>query len=538
MSSLLLFFALSAAPAEAPDTVVVCTAAWREALRPWVERRTEQGHRLAFVSNELSAEEIRATVRGTAKEGKLKYLVLVGDALPRPSFDAELRARSIPTHFAKAKINVKFGSEPEIPTDNWYADLDDDGVPELAVGRLTADSSEELAAIVKKILAYESSAGYGAWRQKVNLVAGVGGFGPVVDSTIEMAAKRFLTEGIPAAFDTTMTYGSWRSPYCPDPRKFHATTVDRLNEGCLFWVYIGHGQKTFLDQVRVPGSMHHILACEDIGKLKCRHGAPIALFLACYTGAFDQPVDCLAEEMLRTEGGPVAIYSGSRVTMPYAMAVMGTEMLDEYFQRRPDTLGDVLLAAKRRMAAEPKSEEQSFNRRLLDGLASLLSPHDNLAGERAEHLLLFNLIGDPLLKLDHSQAMSVKTADETTAGEKLSVSGECPISGRCTIELVCRRDLLRFSPPPREQFDRTAEGLAKLMETYRQANDSRWATQVVDIRNGKFSTDIAVPADCRGPCHVRVYVEGKDASAMGAANVFVKRVEEKAQSSRGREEKR
>ena len=30
--------------------------------------------------------------------------------------------------------------------------------------------------------------------------------------------------------------------------------------------------------------------------------------------------------------------------MPYAMGVMGTALMDEYFQRRPKTLGDTILA--------------------------------------------------------------------------------------------------------------------------------------------------------------------------------------------------
>ncbi len=66
------------------------------------------------------------------------------------------------------------------------------------------------------------------------------------------------------------------------------------------------------------------LNVNDCGKLRVSSGAaPIAIMLACYTAAFDQPQDCLAEQMLKAEGGPVAVYGGSRVTMPYAMSVMG-----------------------------------------------------------------------------------------------------------------------------------------------------------------------------------------------------------------------
>ena len=44
-----------------------------------------------YIDHELSAEEIRAAIREAAERGGLKFVVLVGDALPRLSFDAELR---------------------------------------------------------------------------------------------------------------------------------------------------------------------------------------------------------------------------------------------------------------------------------------------------------------------------------------------------------------------------------------------------------------------------------------------------------------
>ena len=299
--------------------------------------------------NTWSADEIRKSIRNSARSGKLKAILLVGDAEPAAEGNPGVRARCVPAHRAKAKVNVKFGSEPEIGTDNWYADLDDDEVPDLAIGRLPVDTSKELTRVVDKILAYEKTQNHGLWRQRVNFVAGVGGFGGVLDGAIETSTKKLLTDGIPPAYQTNMTFGSWRSAFCPDPRRFHETAVARHNEGCLFWVYIGHGQPTGLDRVQVPGSQFHIFNCDDCNKLQAENGSPIAIMLACYTAAYDRGEDCLAEEMLRSPGGPVAVYGGSRVTMPYAMAVMSSEMLDEYFKHKPATLGEAILHTKRNM---------------------------------------------------------------------------------------------------------------------------------------------------------------------------------------------
>jgi hypothetical protein len=357
------------------------------------------------------------------------------------------------------------------------------------------------------------------------LVAGVGGFGGLVDSVLEMSTKHFLCKGIPSSYATTMTYGSWRSPYCPDPRLFQAVTRQRLEEGCLFWVYLGHGQQRELDRLVVPGAALPILADDDVKKLKLQPHWPIAVLLACHCGAFDQPQDCLAEEMLRADAGPVAVYAGSRVTMPYAMAVMGNELLDECFRRGTPTLGEVVRNAKRRMATtvdEPKEGEFS-NRHMLDALAAALSPEaELLQAERKEHLLLFNLLGDPLLRLHQPQNVALKWAGEATPGAALRITGAGDTAGRCILELVARRDTLRFDPPSRDTFIPSDEHLRRYQTVYQQANDPCWRRVVFDHPGGNFVQQLTIPPDCRGACHIRAFVEGDKEHAQGAVDLFVR----------------
>lgn len=528
------------------DTVVVCPPALAPALGPWIAHREAQGHRLTFLSNAGTADTIRSEIRKLARAGTLRNILLVGDALPAGSRDPELRARCIPAHFAPAKVNIHWGSEPEIATDNWYADLDDDQTPDLTIGRLTADNPDELSQIVGKILAYESASSRGHWLRRINFVAGVGGFGALADSVLEGTTKRFLVDGIPASYVTNMTYGSWRSPFCPNPRHFHEAALARFNEGCLFWVYIGHGQRTALDRIQVPGGTFPILDSKDVPKLNVVEGAPIAIFLACYTGAYDYQRDCLAEELLRHDGGPVAVLSGSRVTMPYAMAVFGTAMMDQFFEQRRPTLGEVVLNAKRQLVESreepgadapiaagplpPRDDASSnttgsrspANRSLLDALAAAISPAPELlAEERREHLLLFNLLGDPLLRLQHPAPFSLEVAEKVAAGEQLEIRGQCPIGGRCIVELTCRRDRLKTRPPVRTRYDSSPGGLAAFDDTYRDSNDRRFTTFQLDFAGGDFRTQLLVPSEARGECHVLVHLAGADGYALGAADVLV-----------------
>ncbi len=506
-----------------PDTVVVCPAEFQQALAPWVTCREAQGHRIALVSNLGTTSEIRARIVQAAAGGPLRAVVLVGDAEVGMEQDARLRARCVPVHWAKAEVNVHFGSEPHIGTDHWCGDLDEDGVPEVAVGRLTADSAEELAAIVQKILAYERSTDFGPWRRQLNFVASAGGFGALADTVIENSAKLFITRNIAPAYEVGMTYGSWRSPFCPDPRRFRETALASINSGCQFWVYIGHGYHLELAPLRVPGAEFPIFSTSDTGQLDCREGRPIALFLSCYAGAFDAYDDCLAEEMLRAPGGPVSVIAASRVTMPYAMSLMALELCRQTLDGPAETLGEALLAAKRQLVID--GAERSDARAALDALAAVVSPMpDKLAEQRREHALLFNLIGDPLLRLRRPKPVDLSVPAEISPGGTVAVAGSSPIDGRAVVELVVPRDRLVTGSFRRSEFPQLPDDWAEFQETYAKANDRRLAWAETEVRGGRFAATLTVPENARGSCHFRVFVEGSEDFGLGAAETTAKPV--------------
>ena len=446
-------------------------------------------------------------------------MVLVGDATEAGATASA--SRIVPTFLLPAKVNIHFGSEPELASDNPYVDLEGDGVPDLAIGRIAADSADELASIVDKTIVYEQSDDFTHWRRQVNFVAGLGGFSPMADKVLELTAKRFITAGLPSAYAISMTYGSWRSPYCPDPREFHATTIDRLNEGCVFWVYIGHGHRSSLDRVRCGSQQYHIFDQRDVPKANSEHGLPIALFLACHTAAFDDARDCLAEDLLRTPRGPVAIIGGTRVTMPYGMSIMANELMTACFQTQLPTLGQVVLEAKRQTLTRPRDDDET---RSLDALARLVNPKSrDLALERAEQVLLFHLIGDPLLKLPFPAQATLEVPGRARPGELLQIAGESPIAGEAVVELVVRRDKLRFRPTVRDVFSDADEALSAYQDDYLRANDPRLASTRLPVAAGHFQAELRVPDDAQGECHVRLYVTASDGCAVAASDLVIQR---------------
>jgi hypothetical protein len=527
-----LLITIAAVPAErtdpdtAFDTVVVCPAAFRETMKPWLELRTGQGHRVKLISNLGPPEKIRDEIRETASAGRLRFVLLVGGADPKLNVDAGVRARSVPMHYAAARINVKWGSTRTIPTDNWYvqaAGADDESpLPTIAVGRLPATSPEELAVMVKKIVAYERSEDLGPWRQRLNIVAGVGNFGFVADALLETTATTILTENVPAEYHVSMTYANWRSPYCPDPRRFHAAAIERLDEGSFFWVFIGHAAPHETALFEVPGHKYPILKMPDAAALRGSQGRPIALFLSCLAGAVDTRGQCLASALAAAPGGPVAVIAGTRVTMPYGETLLAMNLSDELFRGQCETLGEALLHAKQKMLAEPKKDDA--RRALLDALAAtVISSNKNLAAERAEHVLMYNLIGDPLLRLRHPQPVNIQLAKSVPTGGSLQIDGLSPIAGRATVELVVRRDRTRLPRPARNKFPANANELAAFDEVYNEANDGCLKSVELAVQKGPFQAKIAVPPEAIGTCAVSVFIAGKGEVAMGSAPVQVVR---------------
>lgn len=497
------------------DTLVICPDAFRGALSRWVEFRTAQQHRVLVQPPARSAYAVRRQILEVAAHNDLKHIVLVGD-----SGDRKPARLQVPTDFVMARDNVKFGSELEIATDNRYADFDDDQIPDAAIGRIPVDSAAELNAFIDRVIQYEEHAKQSEAIRRINFIAGVGGFGKVVDGVIEETTKGIVTELMPGKIQTSMTYGSWTSPYCPDPRHFAESAIARFNEGCLFWVYIGHGNRHRLDNVYMPDARAYpILNEELIDQIDCRQGNPIALFLACYTCAHDDAEDCLAEKMLRRPNGPIAAIGGTRVTKPAAMGLLSLEMMHDYFHANTATLGEILLHSKQRMIRG----SQNFRkfRDMIEGLAKAFSPNGTFRIEKQEHVHLFHLFGDPLLRLPRPQEVIFAGPAEATAGQTIQVSGKSPVSGTLRLELAYQRDRLKERFKRRRRFDPSSNSLAEYQAVYDSARQLVCSSVEIKTNRGFFSTKLTIPQDISGPCVIRAVVNSTEGVAIGSAAIEI-----------------
>jgi len=539
----LLFSLLVAAPPAAPDTLVVCPAEFRAALAPWEALRRAQGHELAIVDPPQDAAELQATIRRTAAMGRLEYLLLIGDvpddavqaASSRVSLAPPVPARealaepmtpiTVPTNFVPAVVNQRWGSEPTISSDVPFADVNGDGLPDLAVGRIPADSSEELAAAIGKIIRYEQRRDESGRERHLTAVAGLGGFGAMADALIDAAGQQIIGQAVPAGYVVSLTRANTivaagpgsRDARPAGPNDFPARIGRQMSDGCLVWAYLGHGRRTALDDVAGPRGPEPILSVNDVPRLRGADRCPLAIFVACYTGAFDAPRDSLAEELLLAEEGPVAVIAASRVSMPYGNTIFGYELLRASLADRPETIGAAMRLAQQRTLT-PRTDDSM--RKSFDTLAMTLSPllqrggprwkPEDLATERAEHVAMYQLFGDPLMRWRRPGPIKLTAPPEVVAGATFEVEGQSDLDGNCVIELA------RIGTPATGGAGDDAVDKSVLVSAS------------APVRGGKFRIAVPLPADAAGRLTVRAYLRGEGGSAVGGASLVVLPAAERA----------
>jgi hypothetical protein len=508
----------------APDTLVVCPQEFRSTLVPWEEMRRAQGHEIEIIDVPEAAADLQSAVVRVAASGQLKYLVLIGD-VPTDTPMPRLRGPVVPTNFVPAKVNVRWGSEPMIASDFPFADINGDGSPDLVVGRIPADSPEELAAVVRKIVRYETHTEHEPWERKLAAVAGTGDFGPLADGLIEAAGQQLMEQALPPGFIVDLKRAKTGAAALAPVRNVSTAASDssvkssspvrrslgqQIDNGSLVWAYFGHGNATELDYIAGPNGPESILSVKDVARLRGGALCPLAMLISCHTGACDAPRDCLAEELILAEDGPVSVLAATRISMPYGNAIFSYEFLRASLVDHPATLGMAFRLAQQRSLAVGAGDPM---RSSIDTMALAMCPllpsggerwrPEDLVVERKEHVAMYHLLGDPLLRWRRPRPLPLKVAPQVViAGSTIEVEGIADFGGNCLIELS------RNSPAD----------TSRDLDSTTAVVDSQ--TQRVDA--GPFRVSVTLPTNVAGQFIVRAYLRGKADSAVGGAPLEIR----------------
>jgi hypothetical protein len=211
----------------------------------------------------------------------------------------------------------------EASSDDWFADFNGDGMGEMAIGRLPVRNSQEAASVVAKLIHYDRSPA----SEELLLVA---------DSTEGFnfrAASFRLRELVPANLRINEVNRD-----VLDDGTARSELLTAINRGQKVVNYTGHGS---LEQWRGD-----LLASPDAAGLTNRDRLSIFIMMTCLNGYFIDPVvEPLAESLLKSSGGAVAVWASTGMTDPGGQAAMNQEMYRQMFASGT-RLGDAALSAK------------------------------------------------------------------------------------------------------------------------------------------------------------------------------------------------
>jgi hypothetical protein len=436
------------------------------------------------------------------------FLALLGDATD----DATVDGSVVPAgEFVDA-------NGTKILTDNVYADMDGDDLPDLAVGRIAVASAAEASAVLEKTKRFETSYEVGEWNRRLSLFASTAGFLPEIDAQIEAVVFK-LVEEIPYDFDINLTYAKQTSPYVYVPEKFSDKVYERMNEGSLMMTYVGHGYENGFADLEWNGERFPILDTAQLSKLAVAHKAPVLSLIACLTGRFNAG-ESLSERILKAAAGPVAVYSSTEVSHPYANAVFIREVGQAVTTERVATVGEIFARAKRRSI---ESASDAIRKEIDDGVAGLL-PADVRTDLLRSHLYMYELFGDPAARVAyprHVAKLTIPATAKAGTGVSVSVAVEGLAKGTALVTLEDRRSsaprAIQAVPPDGDPNRDTV-----IAQNYAQANDRVLSKQRAVVDGGLSQVTLTVPAElAAGDYYVKVYADDGASDAVGSAKITV-----------------
>lgn len=364
---------------------------------------------------------------------------------------------------------------------------------DIAIGRLPAENTEEATLLVDKIIAYKTDPdGFGAWRQKVVLVADhldaegslhvsqANSYAPLIAraNPCIQVEKLYL--------DNYQMEASASANFFPEGK---AALRRQLDQGALIVNYTGHGGET-------GWSNSSILTISDINQLENGSRLPAFVTATCEFGRWDDPGRRSGAEqlVLNPQGGAIAMLTTVRVVESGSNRVINDNFYEEAFEwntaeNRWPTLGEVFRNTK--------------NKSWLGGGINNRN---------------FSLLGDPALPLNYpelnvsithinGQAVDGSQLDSLPSLTRASLRGEVrSASGQLMDQFNGDLSIVIYDKP--STFTTRRSPFTFTWQKNRVFNGK------TSVRQGRFEVEFVVPLDVSyedGKGKISLYVEnGKE----------------------------
>ena len=211
----------------------------------------------------------------------------------------------------------------ETASDDWLADYNSDGVADLAIGRLPIRTAADADLMVGKIINYENMV---PDPQRAALLVADTGF-----ESQSAAAQSLLPPTQPVQVINRSS---------GDDATIHNQIISGINQGPRLVNFIGHGGNGTW-----TGAL--LLSNNDMPSLTNSNRLSVFVMMTCMNGYFQNAYnDSLSEALMRTQGGAVAVWASTGMTVPDRQAEINLEFYRQVFAGSPPTLGDAVRAAR------------------------------------------------------------------------------------------------------------------------------------------------------------------------------------------------
>jgi hypothetical protein len=248
-----------------------------------------------------------------------QYLLLMGDAsYDYRNYEGNGYHNYIPTKLVDT-VYMETGS------DEALADFNDDGLSEIAVGRIPARSGQDVTQNLNRTQTFEASVG--TWTTRGALFAS-----DEPDGYDFEALSQRLREQLPANMPATFVVRNQ-----PEAR---STLLSGLNQGKYIVNYSGHGSTGIWAASTFFGTPD---------ALAMTNGNNLSLFtmLTCLNGYFINTNDSLSEGLLKApNGGAVASWTSTGKTTPDVQEIMATRFYGQLTAGNMPRIGDLIRDAK------------------------------------------------------------------------------------------------------------------------------------------------------------------------------------------------
>ncbi|UCF04827.1 MAG: T9SS type A sorting domain-containing protein [bacterium] len=330
-------------PSRGADYIIITHEDFTDALQPLVDLRRSDGLRVTMVKiddvyDEFSygntdpgaIREFLAYAYDNWHEPPPSYVLLVGDA----SYDYKGNLSGGNINYVPTHLFISQSEYVETSSDDWFACIiGDDRFPELLVGRISAQTVDDVSSQVEKVVTYETALPPGDWRKRILLIADPPDEGGDFESVVERFAANYI---IPAGFIPYILYVRECNPNCKQ------LIIDAVDEGVVICNFIGHGS---IDIWSKSGILHST----DIQDFSNGDRLPFFVTFDCLNGFFHHAVDdyCIAEELVRATGkGAVACWSHSGLDYTTSSSILGDGLYEALLLNGNYVLGSAVYRAK------------------------------------------------------------------------------------------------------------------------------------------------------------------------------------------------